>query len=53
MSDKKKQPPAFIPPAADTVLPSGRRPPLADRYLAVPFSLLDARTGWWRERKSA
>lgn len=32
---------------------SERRPLLADRYLAVPFSLLDARAGWWRERKAA
>lgn len=25
--------------------------PLADRFVAPPFSVLDARQGWWRERK--
>ena len=45
--------PTFSPPTADTITSGGRRPNLADRYLAVPFSLLDARTRWWRERKAA
>lgn len=26
-------------------------PTLADRFLLPPFSVLDARSGWWRERK--
>ena len=26
---------------------------MADRYLAAPFSIFDARTGWWRDRKAA
>lgn len=26
---------------------------MADRFLAAPFSLLDARSGWWRDRKAA
>lgn len=46
----KANAPAFNP---QTVLPDGSRPPLAARYLTVPFSVLDARTGWWRERKAA
>ena len=45
--------PQFTPPTSDALTGSGRRSSLADRYLAVPFSLLDARTGWWRERKAA
>lgn len=45
--------PTFTPPNPDAVTSDGRRPCLADRYLAVPFSLLDARSGWWRERKAA
>lgn len=40
--------PATVP--ADASLP---RPTLADRFLAVPFSVLDARGGWWRDRKAA
>lgn len=44
--------PTFTPPDADTVANSGRNPTLADRYLSVPFSLLDARSGWWRDRKA-
>lgn len=27
------------------------RPSLADRFLVPPFSVLDARSGWWRDRK--
>lgn len=27
------------------------RPNLSDRFLIPPFSVLDARQGWWRERK--
>jgi DNA modification methylase len=27
------------------------RPSLADRFLVPPFDVLDARQGWWRERK--
>lgn len=30
-------------------VPAG--PNLADRFLVPPFSVLDARQGWWRERK--
>jgi len=29
------------------------RPSLADRFLIPPFSVLDARQGWWQERKRA
>lgn len=43
----------FTPPGPGTITSGGRNPTLADRYLAVPFSLLDARTGWWRDRKAA
>lgn len=32
---------------------SGDTSSLADRYLLPPFTLLDARTGWWRDRKAA
>jgi len=49
----KAQFPTFTPPSHDTILSGGRNPSLADRFLAVPFSLLDARTGWWRDRKAA
>ena len=45
--------PIFTPPGPDTIPSGGRNPSLADRFLAVPFSLLDARTGWWRDRKAA
>ena len=45
--------PIFTPPGPDTISSGGRNPSLADRFLAVPFSLLDARTGWWRDRKAA
>ena len=45
--------PTFTLPTSDTITRGGCNPSLADRYLAVPFSLLDARTGWWRERKAA
>lgn len=40
--------PAHIPSS-----PDAPRPTLAARYLATPFSVLDARTGWWRDRKAA
>jgi hypothetical protein len=29
------------------------RPSLADRFLVPPFSVLDARLGWWQDRKRA
>lgn len=29
----------------------GRGPTLADRFLVPPFTVLNARTGWWRARK--
>lgn len=45
--------PTFTPPAAQKISSTGPNPSLAERYLAVPFSLLDARTGWWRDRKAA
>jgi hypothetical protein len=43
--------PAFTPktPSDD---PAAQRPTLADRFLTTPFSVLDARTGWWRDRKA-
>lgn len=31
--------------------PAGPRPSLADRFAAPPFSVLDARAGWWQDRK--
>jgi hypothetical protein len=31
----------------------GDAPSLADRFLIPPFTVLDARAGWWRERKRA
>jgi hypothetical protein len=35
-------------------LPEGLRPPsLAERFLAPPFSVLDARQGYWQDRKRA
>ncbi len=45
--------PTFTQPNDDAAVRLGRAPSLADRYLAAPFSLLDARAGWWRERKAA
>jgi len=45
--------PDFSPPSADSLLAGERRPTLADRYLAVPFSVLNMNSGWWRERKNA
>lgn len=33
--------------------PDGTRPSMAARYLAAPFTVLDARSGWWRDRKQA
>lgn len=45
--------PTFTPPTAITIPSGGPNPSLAERYLSVPFSLLDARTGWWRDRKAA
>lgn len=45
--------PSFTPANCDTTSSNGRNPPLADRFLAVPFSVLDARSGWWRDRKTA
>jgi len=48
----KIQFPTFTPAASGTPL-AQQRPSLADRYLAAPFSLLDARAGWWRDRKAA
>lgn len=44
---KTKPFPTFDASAADA------RPSLAGRFLLPPFSLLDARQGWWRERKAA
>lgn len=36
----------------DTQMPdSSENPALADRFLIPPFDVLDARTGWWKERK--
>lgn len=43
--------PSFTPPRTDTA--GDDRPSLADRYLLPPFTLLDARAGWWRDRKAA
>lgn len=48
----RKPPPTFVPPTAAAVI-DGQRPSLASRYLAAPFSVLDARAGWWRDRKAA
>lgn len=31
----------------------GARPSLADRFLVPPFDVLNARDGWWRDRKRA
>ena len=45
--------PTFTPPAPDTIPSGGGNPSLANRFLAVPFSLLEARTGWWRDRNAA
>jgi DNA modification methylase len=45
--------PDFSPPSADALIAGQRRPTLADRYLAVPFSVLNINSGWWRERKEA
>lgn len=44
--------PQFI-AASKSADPGVQAPSLADRFLAVPFSVLDARTGWWRDRKAA
>lgn len=33
--------------------PDAARPTLADRFLVPPFSVLDARLGWWQNRKRA
>jgi Pyridoxal-phosphate dependent enzyme len=33
--------------------PGGPHPRLADRFLIAPFDVLDARQGWWRDRKRA
>ena len=46
--------PTFTPPTAATQADGTPiNPSLAERYLSVPFSLLDARTGRWRDRKAA
>lgn len=37
---------------ADTGQP-GHSPTLADRFMIAPFSVLDARRGWWTDRKRA
>lgn len=50
---KKANFPTFAPLSPSMIISGGGNPSLADRYLSVPFSLLDARTGWWRERKAA
>jgi ParB-like chromosome segregation protein Spo0J len=39
------------PPATDTE--AQPRPSLSDRFLVPPFSVLDARQGYWQERKRA
>lgn len=31
--------------------PAGTTPTLADKFLIPPFSVLNARSGWWQERK--
>jgi len=49
---KTNPPHSFTPPPTDVTGPEHKRPSLADRYLAVPFSVLDARSGWWRDRKA-
>lgn len=33
--------------------PRPQTPSLADRFGVPPFDVIDARTGWWRERKTA
>lgn len=33
--------------------PPGPAPSLADRFMVPPFSVLNAREGWWQERKRA
>lgn len=48
-------------PSLDALIGGGEEPPgtrgdasrLADRFLLPPFSILDARQGWWQERKRA
>ncbi|MCL2887470.1 MAG: site-specific DNA-methyltransferase [Betaproteobacteria bacterium] len=39
---------SFLPPPEAEI----SMQPLAERYMAAPFSVLDARQGWWRERKA-
>lgn len=53
--------PGALPPAPDPIAPEPadpsaptpviEGPSLADRFLVPPFSVLDARQGYWRERK--
>lgn len=50
--------PGWVPnPLGDPVVRRGRRPDLwraaADYMPRLPISVLDARTGWWRQRKQA
>lgn len=45
--------PSFTPPTPDEIASCARPHSLADRFLLSPFTLLDARSGWWRDRKAA
>jgi len=40
-------------PPADEVTPERARQTLAERFVVPPFSVLDARQGYWQERKRA
>jgi hypothetical protein len=44
------EPPSNGPAAGGPPRPTA--PSLKDRFLIPPFSVLDARSGWWRERKA-
>lgn len=42
-----------FPPAGPPPGPEAPRPTLADQFIVPPFSVLDARQGYWQERKRA
>lgn len=52
---RRRKPPANVLPLGDDVaqwLKTGFQPGLVDRYAIPPFSVLDARQGYWQARKS-
>lgn len=44
---------AFLEPADDDAADDDDRPRLAERFGIAPFTVLNARDGWWQDRKRA